>query len=66
MDAINNGNADYKYYNRVKDVILFGSFINTDKDKIHDIDLYVIWDDKRQTKRCLTLITSAKSCSETE
>ncbi len=48
VDDINNGNADYKYYNKVKDVILFGSLINTDKDKIHDIDLYVIWDDNRK------------------
>lgn len=45
---INTGKADYKYYNRIKEIVLFGSLVNTDKEKVHDIDLLVIWDDDRE------------------
>ena len=47
-EEINKGKADYKYYNRIKEMILFGSFVNTDKEKIHDIDIMVVWDDNRE------------------
>lgn len=41
---INTDKADYHYYNKIKDIILFGSLINTDRPKVHDIDLLVIYD----------------------
>jgi len=47
-EEINNGTADYKYYNRIKEMILFGSLVNSDKEKVHDIDILVIWDDNRE------------------
>ena len=47
IEAINNGTADYKYYNRIESVILFGSFVNNDKPRIHDLDVLVIHDDDR-------------------
>ena len=47
IEAINNDNADYHYYNKIKDVILFGSFVNTDQDMVHDLDVCVVHDDDR-------------------
>ncbi len=44
---VNAGKADYRYYNRVEEIILFGSMANTENDKVHDIDLYVQWTDDR-------------------
>ena len=43
-EEINTGKADYNYYNRIKEMILFGSLVNTNKDKVHDIDILVVWD----------------------
>lgn len=40
---INAGEADYQYYNHVQDIILFGSMLNTEKDMVHDINLFVRW-----------------------
>ena len=48
IDAINKGSADYPYYNRIEAVILFGSFVNSDKPRIHDLDVLVIHDDDRK------------------
>lgn len=48
IEAINNGTADYKYYNRIESVILFGSFVNSNKSHIHDLDVLVIHDDDRK------------------
>ena len=45
---INAGKADYRYYNRVQDIILFGSMVNTEKDTVHDIDLCVRSTDDRK------------------
>ncbi len=51
---INNDKADYKYNNKVKDVILFGSLVNTDNEKVHDIDLFVdMGDDKDKSEKFL-------------
>ena len=47
IDEINNGNADYQYYNRIKSVLLFGSFVNSNNPLIHDLDVLVIHDDDR-------------------
>lgn len=44
---INAGKADYRYYNRIEEIILFGSMVNTENDTVHDIDLYVQWTDDR-------------------
>ncbi len=41
---INSGKADYPYYNKIKELILFGSYVNTDKDYLHDIDFCIIFD----------------------
>lgn len=45
---INNDKADYKYYNHIKDIILFGSLVNTDKDKVHDVDIAVFFENDRE------------------
>ena len=44
---VNDGKADYNYYNKISTIILFGSLIGTDNEKVHDIDLCVISDDNR-------------------
>lgn len=41
---VNEDKADYHYYNKIKDLILFGSYVNTDKDRIHDVDICLISD----------------------
>ena len=46
-EDINADRADYKYLNHIQEIILFGSLINTEKQKVHDIDIYVVWDDDR-------------------
>lgn len=46
-EEINTGKADYNYYNKIKDIILFGSLVNTDKERVHDIDILVVWEDNR-------------------
>lgn len=43
-EEINADKADYHYYNKLKDVILFGSLVNTNNDKVHDIDIAAIQD----------------------
>ena len=48
IKAINDGTADYAYYNRIESVILFGSFVNSNKSHIHDLDVLVIHDDDRK------------------
>lgn len=47
IEAINSGTADYPYYNKIESVILFGSFVNSDRPNIHDLDVLVIHDDDR-------------------
>lgn len=44
---INEGKADYQYYNKVKELILFGSYVNSDKPSLHDLDVCFISDDDR-------------------
>lgn len=39
IEAINSGTADYPYYNKIESVILFGSFVNSDRPNIHDLDV---------------------------
>lgn len=46
-EEINSDCADYPYRNHIETIVLFGSLINTDKDKVHDIDIYIQWDDNR-------------------
>lgn len=48
---VNAGEADYQYYNRIRDIILFGSMVNTEKDTVHDVDLCVKWTDDRKLMR---------------
>ena len=48
---INTGKADYQYYNRIKEIILFGSLVNSDKEKVHDIDICLISEDNRELMR---------------
>ena len=47
-EEINTGKADYKYYNRIREMVLFGSLVNTDKEKVHDIDILVMWENNKK------------------
>lgn len=47
-EEINTGKADYKYYNRIREMILFGSLVNTEKEMVHDIDILVIWENNKE------------------
>ena len=48
IQAVNNGNADHPYLNRIQDVILFGSLVNNpEAEYVHDADVAVITDDDR-------------------
>lgn len=42
-------NNALSYYN-VKDVVVFGSFVNSDKEKVHDLDLNIVLEKSDLTK----------------
>lgn len=45
---VNNGEAGYDYPNKIRQVYLFGSLVNTAKEKVHDVDIYLVCDDDRK------------------
>lgn len=48
LQDINGGTADYDYLNKIRDVIIFGSFTNKDCEYVHDVDICIIHDDDRE------------------
>lgn len=49
--AVNEGTADLPYPQRIKKVIVFGSFINSTKETVHDGDIYIEVDENRDKWR---------------
>ncbi|MFY8160228.1 MAG: nucleotidyltransferase domain-containing protein [Candidatus Kapaibacteriota bacterium] len=54
VKRINKSNNKYKYPHRIKDIVLFGSYL-TDKEKLGDIDIFFNldrrWDDLREMEK---------------
>ena len=45
---INEGKADHEYYNKIETMVLFGSLVNSEKERVHDADLLVVHEDDRK------------------
>lgn len=44
LNSVEGDENDIRSFRNITDVTLFGSFVNSNKEKVHDLDIHIVWD----------------------